>query len=159
MDNIHLTLRFFGNVQRDTISKISRATDVVTRLFSPINIVVDGTGAFPQYGAPRVLWIGLNDASGKLLNLQKEFERECAREGFASEDRAFHPHLTVARLRSPKGARTLGELHKETKFEAMDFTVAGLTVFRSELSSKGSRYTVISKHDLVGPSNHWSYII
>jgi RNA 2',3'-cyclic 3'-phosphodiesterase len=148
MDNIHLTLKFFGNVELDKIPKISKAADKVARHFSPINVRVDGTGAFPKHGPARVLWIGLNDPAGKLIDLQKKFDDECAAEGFVAEDRAFHPHLTVARLRSPHGARTLAERHKETKFEAITFSVTGLTVFRSELSSKGSRYSVISKHPL-----------
>jgi RNA 2',3'-cyclic 3'-phosphodiesterase len=146
--NIHLTLKFFGNVELDKISKISKAADEVAQHFSPIKVRVDGTGVFPKQGPARVLWIGLNDAAGKLIDLQKKFDDECAVEGFAVEDRAFHPHLTVARLRSPQGARALGERHKGTKFEAIDFTVAELTVYRSELSSKGSRYSVISRHRL-----------
>ncbi|HEX6729974.1 MAG TPA: RNA 2',3'-cyclic phosphodiesterase [Pyrinomonadaceae bacterium] len=149
MDNIHLTLKFFGNVELDKISNISKAADEVARHFSPIKVRVDGTGVFPKHGPARVLWIGLNDPAGMLVDLQKEFDDVCTAEGFAAEDRAFHPHLTVARLRSPQGARAVGECHKETKFEAIDFTAAELTVFRSELSSKGSKYSVISKHPLV----------
>jgi RNA 2',3'-cyclic 3'-phosphodiesterase len=152
MDNIHLTLKFFGNVELDRISKISKAADEVARHFSPIKVRVDGTGAFPKHGPPRVLWIGLNDPSGRLVDLQTEFERGCAREGFVKEDRTFHSHLTVARLRNPQGARSLAEIHKETGFEAAEFTVTGLTIFRSELSSKGSRYTVISFHTLASQS-------
>jgi RNA 2',3'-cyclic 3'-phosphodiesterase len=148
MENIHLTLKFFGNVERDKISKISRAADAVARQFSPLKIHVDGTGAFPKHGPARVLWIGLNDSSGKLIDLQKQFDRECAQEGFAAEDRAFHPHLTVARLRSSQGARRLSEVHGKTKFDPVDFTATGLTVFRSELSGKGSLYSVISQHPL-----------
>jgi RNA 2',3'-cyclic 3'-phosphodiesterase len=148
LENIHLTMKFFGNVELDKISKISKAADKVARSFSPIRIRVHGTGAFPKHGPARVLWIGLNDPASKLIDLQKEFDDECVAAGFVAEERAFHPHLTVARLRSPQGARRLREIHGETKFEAADFTVTGLTVFRSELSSKGSRYTAISEHPL-----------
>jgi RNA 2',3'-cyclic 3'-phosphodiesterase len=149
MDNIHLTLKFFGNVEPEKISKISKAADEVARRFSPITIRVEGCGAFPKHGPPRVLWIGLNDPSGQLVNLQTEFERECAREGFAKEERAFHPHLTVARLRTPQGARSLAEIHRETSFDTAEFSVTALTIFRSELSSKGSRYSMISTYALI----------
>lgn len=148
MDNIHLTLKFFGNLVPEKISKISKAADEVARHFSPIATSVEGCGAFPKHGPPRVLWIGLNDPSGRLVDLQTEFERECAREGFVKEDRAFHPHLTVARLRNPQGARSLAEIHKETGFETAEFTLTAFTIFRSELSSKGSKYSVISHHPL-----------
>lgn len=150
MDNIHLTLKFFGNLVPEIISKISKAADEVARHFPPIAVSVEGCGAFPKHGPPRVLWIGLKDPSDRLVDLQKEFERECAREGFVKEDRAFHPHLTVARLRNPQGARSLAEIHKETGFDTAEFIVTALTIFRSELSSKGSRYTVLSTHPLEG---------
>ena len=148
LENIHLTLKFFGNVARDEISQISAAADAVCEKFSPIDMRVEGTGTFPRHGPPRVLWIGLNDPSDKLLELQNEFEFECARRGFPAEDRVFHPHLTVARLRIPHGSRKLGELHKTTKFPAIGFKVTELTVLRSELSSDGSRYTKLSTHVL-----------
>ena len=150
MDNIHLTLKFFGNLVPEIISKISKATDEVARHFSPITVSIEGCGAFPKHGPPRVLWIGLKDPSDRLVDLQKEFERECARAGFVKEDRGFHPHLTVARLRNPQGARSLAEIHKETGFDIAEFTVTALTIFRSELSSKGSKYSVLSKHPFVG---------
>jgi len=147
-DNIHLTLKFFGNVDLENISKISKAADEATSRFAPFQIRVKGTGVFPKHGTPRVLWIGIADPSGKLGELQSQFDEYCEREGFTREDRAFHPHLTVARLRSPNGARALADAHKNLEFKPADFVVSELTVFRSELSSKGSRYSVISKHTL-----------
>ena len=146
LENIHLTLKFFGNVALEKIPKISKAADKVGRQFSPIKIRVEGCGAFPKRGQTRVLWIGLNDSSGRLANLHKEFDDECVRVGFASEDRAFHPHLTLARLRNPQKAQVPREFH--TKFEPIEFTATGLTVFRSELGREGSRYSVISSHPL-----------
>ena len=94
-----------------------------------------------------MLWIGIDDPAGTLNQLYRALEDECAREGFAREQRQFHPHLTVARLRKPQGSRQLAELHKEIGFERMAFTAADLRVIRSELSPQGSRYSVISRHE------------
>jgi 2'-5' RNA ligase len=109
---------------------------------------LEAVGSFPKQGPPKVLWIGIVDALGKLSELYSRLEEECAREGFAKEPRAFHPHLTVARLRKPHGARTLAAAHKELGFQSLTVPVAELLVIRSELSSQGSRYTVVSRHEL-----------
>ena len=95
-----------------------------------------------------MLWIGVDDPSGRLSALQMRLEEEFAAEGFPKEDRAFRPHLTIARLRKPEGSRRLAETHLQTGFKKTQITVSEFVVFRSELSSKGSRYTAISRHEL-----------
>ena len=71
------------------------------------------------------------------------------REGFAKEDRGFRPHLTIARLRRPEDARQLAEAHIQTKFDSIEVPVNEFVLFRSDLSPKGSIYTVISKHAFI----------
>lgn len=148
VENIHLTLKFFGNVNVDRISKISTAASHAAREFSAFEISVGSTGVFPKPSRAQVLWIGVNDPSGKLLALQKGLEKEFASVGFQKDDRAFRPHLTIARIRRPEGARQLADAHLKTEFKSQDIKVSELIVFRSELSSTGSKYTAISKHEL-----------
>jgi 2'-5' RNA ligase len=150
VDNIHLTLKFFGNLSSQQILIVSEVATRTVADFAPFTIRIEGTGAFPSRGPAKVLWIGINDTTGQLIELQRKFDAECEQEGFAKEGRAFHPHLTVARLRSQRGARSLAEKHKALAFPVSEVTVSSLIVFRSELSSKGSRYTVISEHKLIG---------
>ncbi len=146
VENIHLTLKFFGSVDIDRITVISAALDRAVKNFSPFEISVDGTGAFRT----QVLWIGVSDPADKLSALHNQIEDECAAEGFEKEDRAYRPHLTVARIRNPKGARHLIDAHKQMNFETVPVETKELILFRSELSPKGSRYTAISKHRLGG---------
>jgi 2'-5' RNA ligase len=113
------------------------------------SIRLEETGAFPTRAQPRVLWIGTTDHSGKLAELHAKIEEESALAGFAKEARSFHPHLTIARLRNPQHARALATAHKQMKFEPVEITVSELLVIRSELSSEGARYTVVSRHALV----------
>lgn len=141
-ENVHLTLKFFGNVRKDALPRISEAAERTAREFLPFSIRVGNTGAFRA----QVLWIGVEDPSGQLSKLQRRFEEECAREGFAKEDRAYKPHLTIARIRRPEGARKLAETHRQTEFAFTEIRVNELVLFRSQLSPKGSIYTVISKH-------------
>ncbi|HEV8429450.1 MAG TPA: RNA 2',3'-cyclic phosphodiesterase [Pyrinomonadaceae bacterium] len=144
VENIHLTLKFFGNVGVDRIAEISGAITRAVKDFSSFEISVGKTGAFRT----QVLWIGVSDPSEKLSALHKRIEDECAVAGFEKEDRAYRPHLTIARIRKPHGARRLADTHLKMKFETIAVHVRELVVFRSELSSKGSKYTAISSHGL-----------
>jgi RNA 2',3'-cyclic 3'-phosphodiesterase len=147
-ENIHLTVKFFGNVDPAKAPVISAAAERVVQEFTPIQIAVGNTGVFPRPSRPQVLWIGVEDSSGKLLELQQQLENEFLREGFPKEDRAFHPHLTIARVRKPEGANRLGKAHLGMTFTNIPITFTELILFRSELSSKGSKYTALSRHRL-----------
>jgi RNA 2',3'-cyclic 3'-phosphodiesterase len=148
VENIHLTLKFFGNVNVDRIPRISNAVARAVKKLAPVPIAIGKTGVFPKPSRPQVLWIGISDPSGKLSELQQQLEHECAKEKFEKEDRAYRPHLTIARLRRPDGARRIADAHLKMDFEPAEITVSELIVFRSELSSKGSKYTAISRHEL-----------
>lgn len=147
-ENVHLTLKFFGNVAPDHIPRISAAATRAVAEFSTFQIRIGGTGVFPRASRPQVLWIGIEDRSGRLSELQRRVEDECAVEGFPKENRVYKPHLTIARLRTPEGARQLAETHLQTNFAAIEMRVNEVILFRSQLSPKGSKYTVISKHEL-----------
>lgn len=149
VENIHLTLKFFGNVALDRIPKISAAASRVAKEFSSFPIGVGITGVFPRPSRPQVLWIGVSDSISKLSGLQRRLEEECEIEGFEKEDRAFRPHLTLARMRKPEGAKRLAEAHLQMQFYPAEIPLTEFVVFRSELSSKGSRYTAISRHELI----------
>lgn len=145
VENIHLTLKFFGNVAVDRITPIAEAASRAVKEFSAFQIGVGGTGVFPRPSRAQVLWIGVSDPSGKLAGLQQRLENECAAEGFEKEDRVYRPHLTIARIRKPEGARRLADAHLQMEFKPAEIEIKELIVFRSELSSKGSKYTPISR--------------
>lgn len=145
VENIHLTLKFFGNVEVKRIGSISAAVARAMKEFQPFQIGVGGTGVFPKPSRAQVLWIGVNDPSGRLLELQQRLENECAKEGFEKEGRAYRPHLTIARIRKPDGAKRLADAHLQKQFNTTQLTLTELIVFRSELSSKGSKYTKINR--------------
>ena len=148
VENIHLTLKFFGNVALDRIPVITAAASRAVAEFSPFPIGVGDTGVFPRPSRAQVLWIGVSDRSGKLSALQERLENECAAEGFPKEDRAYRPHLTIARIRRPENARRLVDAHLQMSFPIIDIEPNELILFRSELSPKGSRYTAISTHPI-----------
>jgi 2'-5' RNA ligase len=147
--NLHLTIKFLGEIPQTSVANISTAASRAVANLMPFSIRLEQTGAFPKQSQPRVLWIGITDPTGKLKELQARLDDEAARVSFARESRPFHPHLTVARLRQPRHARTLAIAHGELEFEPVEFDVSELLVIRSELSSAGSKYTVVSRHSLL----------
>jgi 2'-5' RNA ligase len=148
--NLHLTLKFLGEIPQTSVSTFSEAASRAVAGLTPFTIRLEQTGVFPKHGSPRVLWIGINDVNGKLAELHAHLENEAAQAGFEKDSRPFQPHLTVARLRQSQHARLLADAHKRTEFEPAEIAVSELLVIRSELSSEGSKYTVISQHELFG---------
>ena len=145
-EKMHVTLKFLGDVDASQLPPLARAAEVATRGLSSFNLALEGAGSFPPRGAPRVLWLGLRDDAGRLARLQNRLEDECEREGFPREPRPFKPHLTLARLRTPHGARELAAVHGKTPFGPFAFQVTELLLIRSQLGPGGSRYTSISRH-------------
>ena len=144
-ENLHLTLKFLGDTPVTKVEVLARATQCAASKVEPFDIVVGGCGAFPPRGQPRVLWIGIDDPSTELTELQQELEAECATAGFPREPRPFHPHLTIARIRKPHDSRQLAVVHQEMGFDAETVRAAELVVIRSELRNEGSRHTMISR--------------
>jgi 2'-5' RNA ligase len=147
-ENLHLTLKFLGDIPLTNVEKLSAAASIAASRVEPFEIVVDGCGSFPPRGQPRVLWIGIEDTSGKLAPLYQAIENECAKVGFPREPRAFHPHLTIARIRKPQGSRQLVAMHQEIGFNRETVSASHLAVIRSELRSAAARHTIVARHAL-----------
>ena len=147
-EKIHITLKFLGAVEVARIEELSRAAGRAAAHVEPFDLTIAGPGTFPPHGPPRVLWLGIEDASGQLSRLYRSLEDECAAAGFPRESRPFKPHLTVARIRAPRGPRELAAAHHETSFAPQCFNVSELVLMRSELGPGGSRYTSLSHYFL-----------
>lgn len=147
-EKLHITMKFFGDVEESRLPALSLALERATNNIAAFTLNIADAGAFPPHGNARVLWLGIKDLSDNLSRLQQSLESECETAGFKREQRSFHPHITIARLRTPAGARTLADLHKELGFPAMELTVNKIVLMRSELGSGGSRYTPLALYKL-----------
>ena len=150
-EKLHLTLKFLGELEDARIEALTRAAKRAAESVEKFALTLVEAGAFPANANPRVLWLGLRDETKHLAALHERLEEECARENFPREARAFHPHITIARIRIPNAApaRHLARLHRETGFEPASFKVNELIVMQSQLGAAGgSRYTPLSKHEL-----------
>src|SRR4030095_2690741 len=83
---IHLTLKFLGNIHHERVPDVSQAAALATSGIAPFEISIGEAGAFPKHGSPRVIWIGVDDSSGKLGKLQESLKKECALKRFAREE-------------------------------------------------------------------------
>jgi 2'-5' RNA ligase len=146
--NLHLTLKFLGNVPVSEIPKVSDAVARAVTAIKPFAITVAGCGVFPPKGRPNVLWLGVENRTSELNGLYRQIEDECSKAGFAREQRTLHPHLTIARLRKHGDERHLTEVHEKLGFASETFSVSELVVFKSELLREGSKHTPISRHSL-----------
>ena len=147
-EKLHLTLKFFGDVEEDRVPQLKGAIERAASRTSPFELAIHDTGLFPPRGIPRVLWLGVADPYGGLEKLHHYLEDECASLGIERERKRFHPHLTIARLRSPEGARKLAGIHKSRGFEPEAFQASEVILMRSQLGPHGSRYTKLSQHPL-----------
>ncbi|MBC7931587.1 MAG: RNA 2',3'-cyclic phosphodiesterase [Rubrivivax sp.] len=149
-EKLHLTVKFVGDVEIARVEQLSRSAGRAAASVEPFELTIAETGAFPPHGAPRVLWLGVKDDSGRLSSLHHSLEDEYDAAGFKRETRDFKPHLTLARLRDPSGTRELAGAHCESRFEPQDFKVSEMVVMRSELGPRGSHYTSVTRHSLLG---------
>jgi 2'-5' RNA ligase len=145
-EKIHLTLKFFGSIDESRIDPIVKSIGGPTQTSSPFSLAVRGMGAFPRLKNPRVIWMGLVDEKEILPSFQRELEKELRKIGFESEDRPFHPHLTLGRMKSNQGRDELiGRMEKYREEQFGDFQVEKVVLFKSDLRPSGPIYTPLKE--------------
>lgn len=102
-ENLHLTVRFIGSVDRGVVEGIADRLD--GRAGPAVRLALGAAGTFKRSRLARVVWLGLQSGGEELKGLAARVEAECRAAGLAPEARAFQPHLTLARARSRDGAR------------------------------------------------------
>ncbi|MDQ7780313.1 MAG: RNA 2',3'-cyclic phosphodiesterase [Planctomycetota bacterium] len=106
-DNLHITLKFLGEVDEGRIGVIVDAARGALAGFKPFVLTLGELGTFPPRGKPRVIWLAIRDVGGVLAGMSGALEKALEKEGFPAEDREFTAHLTLGRVRSPKGVERL----------------------------------------------------
>ncbi|MBN1693336.1 MAG: RNA 2',3'-cyclic phosphodiesterase [Dehalococcoidales bacterium] len=146
--NIHLTLKFLGDVSTEIIGRITAVLEDAARGTHPFDIGVSGLGAFPALKRARVIWVGLTGELEKLEQLQKRIEAGLEPLGFPPEGRPFSPHLTIGRVRDyarPDDRLALGELIGGTILEQeYKIGVNAVHLIKSQLTREGPIYSKIS---------------
>ena len=151
-ENIHLTLRFVGNVSPGDLDDLKVAVQESVQGMQPFALQLAGCGCFPNVHAPRVLWVGLEGDLDTLSALQSRVTAKTAGWG-ELEERDFHPHLTLGRVTTKRR----GELQRvATAFDDVSvpacppWTVAALHLMQSQLTPDGARYSVLATGQITG---------
>jgi 2'-5' RNA ligase len=144
-ESAHLTLKFIGEISEQRIEDVDTALAGLTWI--PFTIAVKGVGFFPGPKSPRVFWAGLHAPTMEGLAL--EIDSRLERAGFDREQRAFRPHITLARAKASrldKGLVKASEKFAETDFGS--FTVNRIYLYESTLKPTGSVYTRLKEYQL-----------
>ena len=150
--NIHLTLKFLGDV---SLSNLNILTDMIQTEISShrqFDISVGGSGAFPNIRQPRIIWVGV-EAPPELTAIQNGIEATTGRLGYAREERAFSPHLTLGRVSrnaTSQDVKAISKALESTKVGFLGATcVEEVHLYRSDLQPTGAVYTQIFSSFLI----------
>ncbi|MDD5545839.1 MAG: RNA 2',3'-cyclic phosphodiesterase [Candidatus Omnitrophica bacterium] len=145
-ENIHLSLRFIGDVGPDKAEEIKNQLAVVASASKAFELTIKGIGAFPDLDHPGVIWAGVDRGAAESARIADDLEAKLRAIGIAGEEREFHPHITLGRVRSGRNGDKLRGLVETVGFEAGPAIKAEyLTLFMSRLTPQGSVYTALLK--------------
>lgn len=139
-ENVHITLKFLGNVPKGEVEGIGQVLKEVTKGKEAFPLRIGGTGAFPAKANARVVWIGVEDERGALKEIFEELEQRLQKLGFPREERPFKPHLTLGRVKGRKGKR-FSFLDRDADLEVGILQVKEVVLFKSDLRPTGAEYT------------------
>lgn len=143
-DQLHLTLRFIGEVDRHRAEDIAAALGA---LHAPaVTARIAGVGLFERQGRPHMVWAGVEPPE-PLAALHRKVDQRLVRVGVAAETRAFVPHITLARLNRGSGP-VASFLAQSSDLASAPFTFDHVTLYESEMGHGGSRYHPVARYPL-----------
>jgi 2'-5' RNA ligase len=138
-ENLHMTLKFFGEVGAERLDVIIEALRFAAEGAGSLALKLGELGAFPSRSRPRILWVGI-EAPPSLELLQDRIERGCEAIGFPPEGAPFQPHVTLGRVREGQRLPTGGLDDHAERLEPVSFTGQELVLYESLLTTAGPRY-------------------
>ena len=143
-DQLHLTLRFIGEVDRHAARDVHAALGGIHQ--TPFELMISGLGMFDKRGVPHTIWAGVAPHEAVKL-LHNKVDQAVARIGIPPDERAFHPHITLARLN--RGAGPVHDfLSRSSGVQSQSFRVDAFGLFESQLTPDGAVYTEIERYPL-----------
>jgi 2'-5' RNA ligase len=141
-ENIHVTMRFLGDITSGMVDKIFEEMKNVQ--FVPFNVQLKGVGVFPSLSYPRVVWAGITEGTNELQSIFDQLELRLRGLGFAADEHGFSPHLTIARVRSGRNKAQLADFVKQnTDLDFGTIKADCLRLKKSVLSPKGPTYSTL----------------
>ena len=148
-ENLHLTLKFLGDTPQMQAQDIQAQLQTIDQNQHPFTTEIVGCGCFPNVSNPRVVWLGLQNASDELIRLQQAVETNMMRFGFAREKRPFKPHLTVGRVKQHIDKQTLKKIGQGLKRAHLGklaiWKCDAISFIKSDLTPSGAQYTTLAQ--------------
>ena len=142
-ENIHITLKFLGDISEDHINKIEEIMKNSVKNIDSFEISLKNVGVFPNQNYIKVVWIGIENGE-KIAQIAKNIDEGLSKLGYKKEKRGFSAHLTVARVRSAKNKdKLLKIIEKYRDIEFFDIKVESIKLKKSDLTPKGPIYTTL----------------
>ena len=142
-EHMHLTLAFMGDLADDRGAIVADAMRGPFR-GQPFVVIFGGLGVFPPRGEPRVLWLGLKTGAREVIAVHQRVRDRLVALGIALEQRAFHPHLTLARWRAAQHQERRRVLSGDDQRDVARIEVDAVTLVQSRLSSTGPTYMTLA---------------
>jgi 2'-5' RNA ligase len=151
-ENLHLTLRFLGEVTPSVVSALAETLPQSVRGCQPFRFSLRGGGCFPNVKRPRVVWLGVDPVPDELRRVHGAVDEAVRRHGFPPEARGFEPHLTIARFKTSKMAEktVLPLLATLAECDFGETRVSEIVLFESRLSPAEARYHAVARVQLGG---------
>ncbi len=147
-ENIHLTLKFLGEVQEEKITKIIPAIKESIAGIQPFSLEIVNLGVFPSLKYPRVVWAGIEKGKEDLKKLAERVEAAMLKLKFPKEKRGFSEHLTLGRTRSDKNRNNLARQLNQTSFPVFGQDIVSVSLYQSRLTPQGPIYEKLGEASL-----------
>jgi len=148
-ENVHLTLKFLGNIPESRVPEVVEAMEKAADAVEPFTMRLKGLGVFPDIRHIRVVWVGVDEGADETKTMAAVLEDELGRRGFRRENREFVPHVTVARVRSGRNKAQLVEVIRElSSVEVGDVEVTSIRLKKSILRPEGPEYHTVEEVEL-----------
>jgi len=144
-ENVHLTLKFLGDVRKETLDDLRAALGEACAGHAPFDVALAGLGAFPSTRRARILWAGVGAGSNRLRSLATDIDAALAHLGFEREKRPYVPHLTLGRVRGRPASLDLPSTTRELRFR-----VRHVELMESTLTAEGATYRTVEDFALEG---------
>jgi len=147
--NIHLTLKFLGDVNEEKILSLGETMESSLRGYPAFSFDLNHLGAFPTVNSPKIVWVGVGSGGKEIGGLIRILEDNSETVGFKKEERGGSPHVTIGRVRSSLNKFALSKMMKSYSLpQPMTQNVKGVVLFKSTLTSSGPSYEALKKFPL-----------
>ena len=142
-EKFHATIKFLGDTDEKKMPDVLARIQTIVKQFPVFAITYASLGCFPNRNNPRVIWLGCQNADGALELLKTRLDVELLPLGFDIEDRRFHPHITLGRVKSSRGLKNLTPMLENLTFQPHHAMIKEILVMKSVLKREGSEYSII----------------